>query len=88
VLNPVIRLGLEIQKERKKQTNLRHESHPQQGRTRSSDLREVICAPLRLSRGGCEKGSGYSHPHWEKSKGRASLGSGPQSDFKINEIEL
>jgi len=35
-----------------------------------------------------EKGSGYSFPHWEACKGRASDGSGPQSDFKINEIEL
>jgi len=38
--------------------------------------------------GGCEKGSGYILPHWEAGKGRAPEGSGPQSDLRINEIEL
>ena len=28
--------------------------------------------PLRPNRSGCEKGFGYSHPHWEADKGRAS----------------
>jgi len=28
--------------------------------------------PLRPNRSGCEKGFGYSHPHWEAGKGRAS----------------
>ena len=28
--------------------------------------------PLRPSTGGCEKGSGFSLPHWEAGKGRAS----------------
>jgi len=38
--------------------------------------------------GGCEKRPGFRLPHWEASMGRASSRSGPQSDSKINEIEL
>jgi len=44
--------------------------------------------PLRPNRSGCEKESGYSLPHWEAGKWQASSGFGPQSDLKINEIEL
>jgi len=35
-----------------------------------------------------KKKSSQDSPHWEASKGRASQGSGPQSDLKIIEIEL
>jgi len=44
--------------------------------------------PLRPNTCDGEKGSGYSFPHWEAVKGRASERSGPQSDLKRNEIEL
>jgi len=44
---------------------------------------------LRPNRSGCEKGSGYRFQHWEAAgKGQASEGPGPQSDLKINKIEL
>jgi len=44
--------------------------------------------PLQPNTSDCEKGSGDRLPHWEADKGRASEGSGPPSDLKINEIEI
>ena len=56
------------------ETSLPHHSHPHAdnlGTTRSPDDNRWS-APTRSDKRCCEKGSGYSLPHWEASKGLVS----------------
>ena len=58
------------------ETGLHHHSHPHAGSlgtTRSSGLREMICAPTAEHEWSVKRGPGIgSLPHWEAGKGRAS----------------